>query len=108
MSKIKTTLDWQVTDTDGADIHHTDLTKQGLQEALELLAEWTEEYEQSELYHSFDVNNEEELEERNDLAPRIELYEQDLDEDLNQVDFRYYCPNTEALPRIAQRIWNNR
>ena len=110
--KRRTKLEWYVVDADGADTLFAPITKAGLKEALEQLAEWTEEYERSDLYNSFDPEDEDQLEMRNDLAPRIELYEQDQYDDgrghWEQEDYYHYQPEDGGMPKKAQRLWDNR
>jgi len=109
--KKRTKIQWQVTDTDGQDTLFTRITKKGLKEALEQLAEWTEEYERSDLYKSFDSADEDEAEMRDGLAPRIELYEQDQCNDgfaWEQTGYYYYQPEDGGMPKKAQRLWDNK
>ena len=111
MTKRRTKLEWYVVDADGQDTFTTGLTKKGLKEALEQLAEWTEEYEGSELYKSFDPEDEDQLDMRNGIAPRIELYEQTQYDDgrgWQQEDCYNYQPEDGGMPKKAQRIWDNR
>lgn len=105
--------EWQVTDVDGRDTEHRPVTKQGLIKALERLSEWTKEWFESDLYKSFDATDEDEREERDDLAPRIELYEQYQKFDgwdwEQWTSPEYYSPEEELLPtKKIQKIWDNR
>tara|TARA_A100001515_G_C4404963_1_gene155095 strand:+ start:38 stop:373 length:336 start_codon:yes stop_codon:yes gene_type:complete len=111
MTKRRTKLEWYVLDVDGQDTLRTRVTKKGLKEALEQLAEWTEKYERSDLYNSFDPEDEDQLDMRNDLAPRIELYEQNQINDgfaWEQEDYYHYQPEDGGMPKKAQRLWDNR
>ena len=104
--------EWQVTDRDGRATYFTPVTKKGLQEALEMLAIWTEEWEQTEQYKSFDETDEDQLDLRDDMAPRIELYEQY--QEFGGFAWEqycmptYYCPIDQRLPKKAQRLWDNK
>ena len=100
MTKRRTKLQWQVTDTDGQDTLFSRITKKGLVEALEQLAEWTEIY-----------NALPESEKFEGCEPRIELYEQDqINEGFawEQTGSYYYDPEDGGMPKKAQKIWNNK
>ena len=98
--KRRTKLEWYVLDTDGQDTLRTRVTKKGLREALEQLAEWTE------LYNALP-----ESEKMEGIEPRIELYEQDQYYDgfaWEQEDYYHYQPEDGGMPEKAQRLWDNR